>query len=262
MGIRNLTPYELASVSPGTRLRSRLLVGVMKKYKIKTICDCGCGTGILANRIRNRGIDVVGFDIHPQLVSQAIENGLDGMGFVADILDIPFAGASVENIVAADVIEHLTRPLDTFHEISRVLSRGGNAIFTIPNHTFECVYDLLGISQADIGHVKTYSKKEVEQLLSETDLQVVEHRNVCSIAVGLADAAIAKLAELKYGKTTVQSSEMALKTSKAFFLAWSYYLLCKLSYPLFLMLEYMLPSFLATENIFILRHKGNGGKND
>jgi len=254
-----LTPYDLAFVSPGTRLRARVLVDALKQQHVQEVCDCGCGAGILAGWIRAEGMSVIAFDIHPQLVLHAAaKNVLEGRLFVGSILEMPFAAGSLTNIVSADVIEHLPSPIDAFREFARVLAPGGKAILTIPNHTFQRMYDLFRVGQADIGHQRTYSRSELERILTGTGLRIYAHRSVCNLCVGMVDAAIAKLAILKYGKETVQHSEMTLRASSSG-LAEIYYWVCKLCYPVLVILEHLFPSVLGTENLLILRKLDNRG---
>lgn len=255
-----LTPYDLASASPGTRLRTSLLIKTLKRHKLHDICECGCGVGILAKFASQKGIDIIGFDIHPQLVTQAAMNAQNARFFTGSIENMPFPDASIAGIVIGDVIEHLPNPLVTFREIARVLMVGGKAVMTIPNHTFEQICNLVHVSQADIGHQRTYSRYELQQLLSGTGLQIMTHQNVCNVSVAMADAVIAKLALVKYGKDTVRHSEMTLQVSSEGVLAWGYYFLCRLGYPVFYIFEYLLPSSLGTENLLVLVRTNNEQK--
>lgn len=254
-----LTPYDLASVSPGSRLRARFLANTLKRHGVNCACDCGCGLGILASLMSREGISPIGFDLNLELVSRAAgNNALEGRLFVAKIEEMPFRDASLQAIVVADVIEHLCSPSTAFEEIARVIAPEGMAVLTVPNHNFERVCNLFRLSQAEIGHQRTYSREELEEILRGMSLQVGVHRHVCNIGVAIADAAIAKLAILKYGREAVRRSEMALRTSSLGFVARCYYLACKLSYPVLHLLESILPSALGTENLIVLFHAGRG----
>jgi ubiquinone/menaquinone biosynthesis C-methylase UbiE len=215
--------------------------------------------GIFAHLISRGGISAIGFDLNLQLVSQAaVKNAPEGRFFVASIEEMPFSNASLEAVVIADVIEHLCNPSAAFEEIARVLAPGGMAVLTIPNPNFERVCNLFRLSQADIGHQRTYSREELEQIIGGISLQIVVHQYVCNVGVAMADAAVAKLAILKYGKEAVQRSEMALKTSSLGLVARCYYLACKLSYPVLRMLECIIPSALGTENLLVLFRASQG----
>ncbi|MBT5415386.1 MAG: class I SAM-dependent methyltransferase [Rhodospirillaceae bacterium] len=55
--------------------------------------------------------------------------GLDAM---ADAQRLPFAAGSFANIVMVDVLHHIERPLDFFHEAARVLRPGGRLALLEP----------------------------------------------------------------------------------------------------------------------------------
>lgn len=247
-----LTPYDLASASPGSRVRAFLLVETLKEFRVKSVCDCGCGVSVFSNIAIEEGLSIIGFDLNRDLVSQAqAGNRFEGRFFVGNIEKMAFRDHSLEGIVAADVIEHLPNPKTVLREFARVLARGSMAVCSIPNHRFEHICNLFSLSQGDIGHHKTYSKQELEEILDGTDLKIIVHRHGCNIGFAMADALIAKLAILKYGREAIHHSEMALRTAKKGLLAWCYYIACKLSYPVLCILEYILPSFLKTENIIV-----------
>lgn len=54
-------------------------------------------------------------------------------GVQGDLYSLPFADASFDGIVFAEVLEHLTRPFDALRELHRVLESGGRLYVTTPN---------------------------------------------------------------------------------------------------------------------------------
>lgn len=248
-----LQAYELASVSPGSRVRSRILVSELHRLHVTSVCDAGCGVGILAGLAHREGIAVIGFDIHPDLVAVATQaTGLEGHFMAASITDMPFTEGSLNAVVVGDVIEHLQDPRAAFREIGRVLQPGGVAVFTIPNKRFERVCRSVGLAQSDIGHVRTYTKPDLVALLEGTRLALASHRDACNPAVAFADAVIAKLAMVRYGRDAVQHSEMALRTSQSGLLSLAYYVACRIAYPLLRVAEWVLPRRWGTENLLVL----------
>ena len=61
----------------------------------------------------------------------------DGVDFELDSdFSLPFADASVDCIIAKDVLHHISDPNAHFQEINRVLKSGGTVIYTEPNWNF------------------------------------------------------------------------------------------------------------------------------
>jgi SAM-dependent methyltransferase len=90
--------------------------------------DVGCGTGLSARRLLDRGeIDgVVGLDPSPEALRHA--RRFPGITFlVGSALDLPFEAASFELVTCFDVFQHLPQGGDrrASIEIARVLRPGG-----------------------------------------------------------------------------------------------------------------------------------------
>ena len=93
--------------------------------KGKKILDAGCGEGVLVEKFKSRGFDIVGFDKHYE--SEFVQKD--------DILNSNFSDASFDLILCLDVLEHLTyfRQEKAVSEINRILKPGGVFLCTIPN---------------------------------------------------------------------------------------------------------------------------------
>jgi SAM-dependent methyltransferase len=89
------------------------------------VLDVGCGEGLLVEEYRQRGLNIIGADLHYE--SAAVRR--------ADITQLPFESASFDVVLALDVIEHLnfTEQELAIREIERVLISKGLFLVTVPN---------------------------------------------------------------------------------------------------------------------------------
>ncbi len=97
------------------------------------ILDAGCGSGVTAAKLMQRGYTVWGIDLAEPMIRQARELcGTDQFG-VGDIEHIPFADNTFDGVVSLGVIEYQESDEQALREIHRVLSPGGRAVIAIPN---------------------------------------------------------------------------------------------------------------------------------
>jgi 2-polyprenyl-6-hydroxyphenyl methylase/3-demethylubiquinone-9 3-methyltransferase len=100
------------------------------------VLDAGCGGGLVAARLAEAGASVVGLDA--SLPSLAVADRAVPKRFapVAGALErLPLADASVDAVVAADVLEHVGDLPAVVAELARVLAPGGPLLFDTVNRT-------------------------------------------------------------------------------------------------------------------------------
>ena len=131
-GLRRLNAY--------TRGRYDIVLQALQESKLPAgsrVLDVGCGdaalTGLLAGRCH---YDVAGVDADPLALDLAGQlfraTGLKGEFRQAEGYAYPFADASFDAAVCADVIEHVDDPTAMLREIHRVLRPGGVLAITTP----------------------------------------------------------------------------------------------------------------------------------
>ncbi|PYO40641.1 MAG: hypothetical protein DMD33_16785 [Gemmatimonadetes bacterium] len=97
------------------------------------ILDAGCGSGVTAAKLMQRGYAVWGIDLAEPMIRQARELcGTDQFG-IGDIEHIPFEDNTFDGVVSLGVIEYQESDEPALREIHRVLSPGGRAVIAIPN---------------------------------------------------------------------------------------------------------------------------------
>ena len=175
-------------------------------FKGKRVLDIGCGTGGLSQLVSEEGGYYIGSDYFPAIlkIAGAFISDLprpDLCGLVrASGMAIPFADATIDVVVAFDVIEHLEGgwdwQLSFMKEIRRILRPGGVLILTTPNrlypfegHTFMYGPQYLPVWLADkyirwknpnflqeyktYGHVKLLGPWKMKKLVDSSGLQVI-----------------------------------------------------------------------------------------
>jgi SAM-dependent methyltransferase len=90
------------------------------------VLDLGCGVGHSYSALAPR--QTVGVDIDPEALA-----GQERETVVADMRELPFAGASFGSVLSVHSIEHVPDPQRALGEVARVLEPGGVAVLVTPN---------------------------------------------------------------------------------------------------------------------------------
>lgn len=88
------------------------------------VVEPGVGTGAIALPLRERGFDVVGFDLASEMLSRAHARLGNRVG-LADVQDLPVATASIEAVVTVWILHLVAQPERLVAEIARILRPGG-----------------------------------------------------------------------------------------------------------------------------------------
>jgi SAM-dependent methyltransferase len=89
-----------------------------------------------------------------------------------DATAMPFADASFDLVIAAEVLEHIPADADAFAEIARVLKPGGVAAVTVPAWLPERICWLLSDDYHNTpgGHVRIFTRYELHTKLARAGL--------------------------------------------------------------------------------------------
>jgi len=129
------------------------------------ILDWGCGLGQMSYLLKNRGFNVVSYDL-----DQSGEGILSKIGqqlvLAKDEVRLPFPDAYFDAVLSSGVLEHVSEPLASLKEIKRILKpKGYFFVFRLPNKYsyIEFISDLL--RRGD--HPVKYSRYESCQMLKQ-----------------------------------------------------------------------------------------------
>lgn len=150
--------------------RRRLFASLIRKAAIPpeaTVVDIGTGTGANLRLLKQMGFArVVGIDPSEDAAHWCAEKGL-GQVQAGDIRALPLADASVDLLLATDVVEHVDDDKQAVAEICRVLRPGGTALITVPAFP-----SLWGLQDIKSHHYRRYRMAPFLQLLERSGLVV------------------------------------------------------------------------------------------
>jgi SAM-dependent methyltransferase len=135
-----------------------------------TVLDLGCGEGRHAFEAYRRGAKVVAVDwgvsevgTTKRWLGAIAEAGEapEGARFEVvrgDLLHLPFPDASVDRVMASEVLEHIPDDATAFAEIVRVLKPGGRVAVTVPRYGPERICWALSdeYHANEGGHIRIY----------------------------------------------------------------------------------------------------------
>lgn len=149
------------------------------------VLDVGCSVGQLGGALKKfKGCDVIGIEIDPVVAKEA-ESRI-GEVLCGDIESISlseiFGEKRFDAIVFADVLEHLTRPVDVLLSAQRFLTAKGAIYISLPNiaHAavrialFEGRFEYSKEGLLDETHTKFYTRRSFDELLRAARLAPVD----------------------------------------------------------------------------------------
>lgn len=109
--------------------RLRRIIEIVTELDPPTLLDIGCGRGFLLDQLADAGVrGLHGMDVYDDVTS---ERWAYAQGDVTR--DLPFSNASMNCVVAGEIIEHVPDPDHLLREIRRVLKPGGTLVLSTPN---------------------------------------------------------------------------------------------------------------------------------
>ncbi len=111
-----------------------LLKGLPTNPTLKVL-DCGCGTGVLFERLKKRYHAPVGIDLSMSMLEKV--NKKDEDGFIcADAETLPFSNDSFDIAISRGVLHHVPNPHGAITQIHKSLKKGGYFLVSEPCNDF------------------------------------------------------------------------------------------------------------------------------
>lgn len=206
---------QMILAAAGQRLRGRML-------------ENGCGIGMYAEHLAPCGGEIVGLEYDFERVVQAHQKTAEVVCAAGE--GLPFPAGSFDCILSHEVLEHVQDDHQAINEMVRTLKPGGRMIIFVPNRGYP--FETHGIywrGRYHFGniplvnylprrwrdrlapHVRVYSERELERLLSGLPLKVIQR----TILFGAYDNLIARWGNA--GKLLRQVLQWLEKTPLKFF---------------------------------------------
>jgi SAM-dependent methyltransferase len=144
------------------------------------LLDAGCGEGRHCFGALERGARVVGVDLDRDSLRRAAgalrfrgrERGALAAMLQGDALHLPFADATFDRVICAEVMEHVHDYRGAARELARVTKPGGRVAVTIPTATSERLYLRLGDEyfESPGGHIRIFRPRELARGLAAAGL--------------------------------------------------------------------------------------------
>ena len=198
--------YTTSAVHKDPRLLARV-VELARPEPGWAALDVGTGTGHTAFALAREVSYVVGTDITPEMISEAValqaKKGLQNVAFsLADAHDLPFADGSFDLVACRRAAHHFTDVRRALAEMARVLTRGGRLVVddrSVPedDRLDACLNELDLLH--DESHVLEYRPSVWSRMLVEAgfDVDAVEpyvlHRPLSSLTQGVSEANIRRI---------------------------------------------------------------------
>ena len=131
---------------------------IASPYNAKDFLDYGCGGGHFVRAAQKLGLNAVGIELDPVSVQLARERGLDvrlGRLPGPDVLH----GKLFHYVLSFHVLEHVTRPYETFHALVNHVQPNGRIFIGVPDQTafpsrVKKLLRLFGLKRNEWGYVQ------------------------------------------------------------------------------------------------------------
>ena len=155
------------------------------------LLDAGCGEGRHCFGALERGARIVALDLdlasmkpHVGRMNETIARKGSQGGFAqGNTFALPFADATFDRVICAEVMEHVHDYRAAARELARVTRPGGRIAVTIPTATSEHLYLRLGDEyfESPGGHIRIFRPRQLAEGLAAAGLRTVG----CGFAHGL-----------------------------------------------------------------------------
>lgn len=220
-------PWQLSlyHFSIKKKIKNNLIYRLLDIAKDDSICDVGCGAGVLSYQLSKSSNMIVGIDLSYENIRETNSLSFNGKQnfLVGSALYLPFKKNCFDKVVCTEVLEHIHQDTQVLKEIHKILKHKGIVILTTPNSKKHLLIKLwrklLGITNETHEHVRDgYTVGELQKRLGlQFKILLIEFYS--KIFVELIENFLNGIQIQWYqskGKKRIIKSEASLLTSKLF----------------------------------------------
>lgn len=156
-------------------------ISLIPESKNGLCLDIGCGSGLLTEKIKERGYNVISCDFDERAIKLCKEKGTEAIQVNSETDRIPFDDNHFDLISCFEVIEHIKSPQNMLNEIHRTLKQDGIFVISTPNISwwYLRIKHLLGIWDFhDMDHIRFYNPNLLKRCLNDFGFKVIQVKSI------------------------------------------------------------------------------------
>jgi ubiquinone/menaquinone biosynthesis C-methylase UbiE len=160
----------------------------LRESRRRRVLDVGCGTGLLAARIRKelRGSRVVGCDFSRGMLQRARGRSRRVSWVRGDALRLPFSGASFDAVVSTEAFHWFPDQRTALAEFFRVLTPRGRLCVALVNPPLEWMSEATHLGSQLLGEPLFWpTRRGMRERVEEAGFHVEAQRRVFRVPAGL-----------------------------------------------------------------------------
>jgi SAM-dependent methyltransferase len=164
------------------------VVAALRQLAPRRVLDVGCGTGLLATRLRRELPDagVVGCDFSHGMLVRAHAHAEPVAWVAGDALRLPIRDAAVDVIVSTEAFHWFPDQPRALAEFRRVLVPGGHCVVALVNTPNDAVRSAVRVGSTLLGQPFDWpTRARMRALFATAGFRVLEQRRVFRIPAGL-----------------------------------------------------------------------------
>ena len=141
------------------------------------VLEVGCFLGHYCNYFKQRGLQVTGVDISPEVIAEGLKLYPDlDLRCVGENWPEDLQAGDYDFVIASEVIEHVLHPNDFLKTLQRALKPQGRLLLTTQNSNaiHYRLRMLFGKFRWDPTHLRLYSRPELEAELRNGGFEIVK----------------------------------------------------------------------------------------
>jgi len=168
------------SLQPKHKQALKLLNKLLDKDNISSLCDFGCGQGLLLKEITDiyPNIEIFGADNNEYSKNEIKKLNINYINF--DLLNDK-NHTELDVGILTDVLEHFYNPLDVINNLSNIKY----LIIIVPNFNF--ITERISVLKGNVpfqmkpnrgGHFFWFNKSTLDELISSSNYEIIEKLNI------------------------------------------------------------------------------------